>query len=324
MSMQPGMGNSTSLERLLEKAGTCLLAWLVVAAISFAGCAGQNAIRPDLDRAAVATETVAVAGVETRATATPTAAPPSPTSSPLPPAKPATPTRPATSSLNPPAAPSGLEPTAAPTATPPTLPTPSPTPTPVPTSSVVPGWLTYENDLLGYSFSYPPEAEIGAQGVGGFPPEELPENMTTEAYLEYLQSIYPGGLCVSVQYKRGFLTVFPRGETGVARYVGGCGITGVGDYTIENWEEVITIDGGSHTASGHKLYIWETDQLEEEFYILLDINGNLRIDFGVHWRSTTPKSGQGQLSEQEYNEIRETLLQILASFRFFPPQTGDG
>ena len=210
-----------------------------------------------------------------------------------------------------------------PTATPPILSTPSPTPAPVPTSSIVPGWLTYENDLLGYSFSYPPEAETSDRGVGGFPPEELPENMTTEEYLEYLQSIYPGGLCVSVRYKRGFLTVFPRGDTGVARYVGGCGITGVGDYTIEDREEVVTINGQSYTVIGSRLYKWQTNQLEQEFYILLDVNGNLRIDFGVHWRSTTPRSGQEQLSEQEYNEIRETLLQILASFRFFAPQTGD-
>lgn len=209
-------------------------------------------------------------------------------------------------------------------ATPPNLSTPSPMPTPVPTSGIVPGWLTYENDLLGYSFSYPPEAKFSVRGVGGFPPEELPENMTTEEYLEYLQSIYPGGLCVSVQYKRGFLTVFPRGETGVARYVGGCGITGVGDYTIEPREELITINGQPYTVTGHRLYKWQTNQLEEEFYILTDINGNLRIDFGTHWGITTPRSGQQQLTEQEYNEIHETLLQILASFRFFPPQTDGG
>ncbi len=215
------------------------------------------------------------------------------------------------------------EPTAEITIVPLTL-TRKPTTTPVPTSSVVPGWLTYENDLVGYSFSYPPEAEINARGIDGFPTEELPEDTTTEEYSDYLQSVYPGDLCVSVRYKRGFLTVFPRGETGIARYVGACGITNVGDLPIERQEEVVTIDGQPFPAVRQRQHRTQTNQLEKEFYILLDVNDNLRIDFGVHWKSTTPRSGQQQLSEQEYDEIRGTLLQILDSFRFYPSQTVNG
>lgn len=309
MSMQPGMANSTSLERLLGKARTRLLELHVVAVISITGCAGQNASQPALDRAAVATETVAVAGVETRATATPTTAPP-------PPVKPDAPTRPATSSLNPPADPAGLEPTATPTATPPT---PSPTPTPIPTSSIIPGWLTYENKFLGYSFSYPPEGTIGHHGTTEIPPENV---TTRREYLAWEETVTPNNLCVGVSYKTGFVTVGPMDET-LSLYASPCGITGIGDYTIENWEEDITIDGRAYTAGGYKLYIWETDQLVSEFYILLDVNDNLRIDFGVD-KMGASQSGQPEVSEQEFNEIRETLLQILASFRFFAPQASGG
>lgn len=207
------------------------------------------------------------------------------------------------------------EATASPTATPPT---PSPTPTPVPTSSVVPGWLTYENEFLGYSFSYPPEGTIGHHGTTEIPPENV---TTRREYLAWEETVTPNNLCVGVSYKTGFVTVGPMDET-LSLYASPCGITGIGDYTIENWEEDITIDGRPYTAGGYRLYIWETDQLVSEFHILLDVNDSLRIDFGIHKMGAT-RSGQPEVSEQEFNEIRETLLQILASFRFFAPQTGD-
>ena len=71
------------------------------------------------------------------------------------------------------------EPAATATATPPT---PSPTVTPIPTSAEVDGWLVYENDFLGYRFSYPPEARLRVQGFTGFPMDELPANLTVEEY----------------------------------------------------------------------------------------------------------------------------------------------
>ncbi len=71
-----------------------------------------------------------------------------------------------------------------------------------------------------------------------------------------------------------------------------------------------------------RLYIWQTDQLEHEYYLLRDFNGRLSIDFGLSMRGA-PRSGQRDLTEAEINEVREILLQIVASFRFFPPQTGD-
>ena len=61
-----------------------------------------------------------------------------------------------------------------------TLPTPTlpaPTVTPIPTSTEVDGWLIYENDFLGYRFSYPPEATISHHGTTVEPPEDITSNV---------------------------------------------------------------------------------------------------------------------------------------------------
>ena len=162
----------------------------------------------------------------------------------------------------------------------------------MPTSTEVEGWLVYENDFLGYRFSYPPEARISHHGGTGD----------------------PDNLCVTVNYTTGFVTVGPAGEP-LAGYASPCGITGIGDYTIEEWEEVVTINGQSYTVNAMRLYIWQTDQLEHEYYLLRDFDNNLNIDFGLSMRGA-PRSGQQDLTEAEFNKLREVLLQIVASFRF--------
>ncbi len=215
-----------------------------------------------------------------------TLASPSPTPSPPAITKPSTPTRSAVSISNTPTAAAGLGPTA----------TPLLTAVPMPTSTDIEGWLVYQNDFLGYRFSYPPEARISHHGGTG----------------------YPDDLCVTVTYKTGFVTVGPADEP-LSGYASPCGITGIGDYTIEEWEEVVTINGQSYTANAMRLYLWQTDQLEHEYYLLRDFNNDLNIDFRLSIRGA-PRSGQQDLTEAEFNEIRETLLQILASFRFFSPQ----
>jgi hypothetical protein len=207
-----------------------------------------------------------------------------------------------------PTSPIQLEPTATATIAPPTL---TQTTTPAPTSSVVPGWLTYENDFLGYSFSHPPEATIRHHGTTVEPPVDI---TSWSEYLAWVQTVYPNDLCVGVGYKTGFVAVSPADET-LAGYASPCGITGVGDYDIENWQEDVLIDGRPYTASGHRLYNRQTQALEQEFYILLDVNDELRIDFGAS-KMGTPRSSQQTLSEQEFNETLETLRQIVASLHF--------
>jgi hypothetical protein len=155
----------------------------------------------------------------------------------------------------------------------------------MPTSAEVDGWLVHENDLVGYRFSYPPEATINRTGTPG----DFDD------------------LCSGVRYKTGFVAVFPRDVT--------CGITGIGDQRIEQWQEAVTIGGETYMASAYRLYTLKTDQFESEFYIVLDVNGNLRIDFGVD-KLGAPRSGQAVVSEAEFNEVRETILRIVESFRF--------
>jgi hypothetical protein len=64
---------------------------------------------------------------------------------------------------------------------------------------------------------------------------------------------------------------------------------------------------GSHEPCG--------TQFDHEYYILLDVNDKLRIDFGVSMKGA-PGSAQQDVTEQEFNEVRETLRQIVASLRF--------
>ena len=277
-----------------------LFALLIYFFLASAGCATQ--VGPEAGPTTAPATTHAPTAVITQADT-----PPAATATATLLAPPRTP-RPTAVSSDGPTSPLQPEATATATATPPT---PSPPPTPVPTSSVVPGWLTYQNEFLGYSFSYPPEATIGHHGTT----EEPPENITTRReYLAWLQTVTPNNLCVGVGYKTGFVTVGPADDP-LSLYASPCGITGIGDYTIEEWEEVVTINGQPYTANAMRLYIWQTDQLEHEYYLLRDFNGSLSIDFGLSMQGAS-NSAQGKLTEAELNEIRETLLQILASFRF--------
>lgn len=40
----------------------------------------------------------------------------------------------------------------------------------------------YENAFYGYQFSYPPEANVGIEGVIDFPWDEKPENLSYDAF----------------------------------------------------------------------------------------------------------------------------------------------
>lgn len=269
----------------------CLSALLICLLPVSVGCATQVSQESGPTTAPTATlsPTAVIAQADTppAASATATRLAPSPTP------------RPTAVSSGGPTSPLQPEATATPTTTPPTPSTPSPTVTAMPTSTEVEGWIVYENDLLGYRFSYPPDATSSPSSATGSPDD----------------------LCVGVRYQTGFMVVFPLAEREEDRLT--CGITGIGDQRIEQWLEPITIDGESYTASVYRLYTLQTDQFESEFYIVLNVNGNLKIDFGVD-KLGAPRSGQQELSEQEFNEVRETVLQIVDSFRFFPPQTGDG
>lgn len=194
------------------------------------------------------------------------------------------------------------EPTAEITIVPLTL-TRKPTATPVPTSSVVPGWLTYENNFLGYRFSYPPEAHLRIQPITGFPPDEQPKNMTSDEYLEYLQTIYPDGLCVGVTYQAAFITFVPSSER-LEDYIHPCGITGTGDaHEFRNEEQSFIIDGRQVTGMTTRLFGSEGNWRDE--FTILEVSDELEIHYG----------STGNITHEKFLTAQETVLQIIMSLR---------
>jgi hypothetical protein len=162
------------------------------------------------------------------------------------------------------------------------------------------GWHTYENEFLGYRFSYPPEARVRIQGLTGFPLDELPEEMTVEAYQTQLEATYPDDLCVSVGYQNSFITFVPAAEAG-GRYTVPCGVTGVGDDDLVEVTETFLIDGRPCTAGGLEFYregVWQG-----VFYFL-----PLTEHISVHY-------GKSQGSQALFLDAQETLRQIISSFR---------
>lgn len=194
-----------------------------------------------------------------------------------------------------------VEPTPSPRPTP--LPV-SPTPAPIPTSDVVAGWLQYENDFYSYRFSYPPEATISTRGVDSFPTGELPEDMSFNEYIAELHRRYPDDICVGVQVIAGFIAIAAPPDQG-SQYTGPCGVSGVGAYDVISKSETILIDGRAYVAEG-----WEARERDEaatwhnEFF-RIDLDDGIRITYGSSAGAT----------QDEYLAAKETLLQILASFR---------
>lgn len=176
-------------------------------------------------------------------------------------------------------------------------------PTPLSTSDILAGWWLYENNFFGYHFSYPPEATIWTQGVTGVPIDDLPENMTPTEYLQQLEASYPDNICVGVQYKLGFVTFRPSDEAG-GKYTVPCGVTGVGFIDVQPITETVTIYQHPYIARGWVVH--EPDEAatwHSQFYFITLGDGT-----AIHY-------GSLQGSQEQFMEIKETLLQIVTSFR---------
>jgi hypothetical protein len=113
-----------------------------------------------------------------------------------------------------------------------------------------------------------------------------------------------------VQYGSGFVAFVPSDEIG-GKYTVPCGVTGVGDYDIVDVVETVLIDGEPYTASGFRLYERENEGWRGEYYIL-PFNDRIAIHFGSRDRVGSVHN----TTQEEFLNVKETLLQILSSFRF--------
>jgi len=214
-------------------------------------------------------------------------------------------------------APAGVPtPTTAPLATeaatqPPPPPAATDTLVPVGPATAIPGWLTYTNAFLGYQFDYPPEAVITAEGVTGYPTEELPAGMTPDQFFAKLEATYPDQLCVNVQLPVGFLTIGAPQERG-GKYSSPCGVSGIGAYTIVNKTEAVVVGDQNHTAGGMEIYDPQQNNVFKAEIYYLTLGDGTRFNYGADWLM------EGR-SHDDYLPYREVLLRMMASYRPLAP-----
>lgn len=185
---------------------------------------------------------------------------------------------------------------------------PPPTPTlistiAIPTSSLVEGWLVYQNPIYNYEFSYPIGTTLKISSVDGFP-GELPVGITLEDYLHQLQEKF-GDLCVIAIYREGFLLIqAPAGQDYVL-----CGGFGVGADVVVEKSELVSINGKIYPARGWELYKQEGDNtiLYSEFFFV-DIEDGTHFAYGANLESAPEKF-------DDYLAVKEILLRMLASYR---------
>lgn len=176
------------------------------------------------------------------------------------------------------------------------------------------GWNTYENSRHGYIFQYPPTAELEEIGPQGFQADEnglpiggLPEGVTLDTYLAYLEKTFGNNLCVGIKYSLGYIYISAP-ENVVARYAI-CDRTGVGVAEIIPKEEQITIAGMTLTASGMEVKgEGEMLAMHNETMVVNLPNGT-RIEYGA-----VPR--QDATYEDYLMKSKGMILQILETFEF--------
>ena len=199
-----------------------------------------------------------------------------------------------------------VAPTDAPTELPPTQ-TLVPTEPPGPTA--IPGWLTYHNGMIGYSFDYPPEAVFTTTGVNGFPSEELPAGLEPGQYFATLEAIYTEPLCAGIELAAASFVLWAPQEEG-GRYSGPCGVTGIGVYDIRKDQSPITIDGEALSLGITRLYEVGTEVLVDEFGTV-SLSDGTRFTFVGTWRDRG-------LTYEDFLEDRAIVLQVMSSYRSDP------
>ena len=184
---------------------------------------------------------------------------------------------------------------------------PAPTATPTPDPDTL---LTYQNDFYGYRLQYPAKVQLGASGVSAIPGEEYDESRTLEAQLEEATARYPADICVTLQYRSGFIAITAPWEGG-GKYGIACGRTGIGAYDVQPITKTVTVGGLPYLVSGWAVFEQdESADWRSEFFSFTLENG-VSIQFG---------GGSGPGSESGYRESTEpVLLDILASLEQIEP-----
>lgn len=168
------------------------------------------------------------------------------------------------------------------------------------------GWLTYRNEMLGYAFDYPAEAELVTVGVIGYPTDELPAGLEPGQYVPTLEAAYPEALCAGIRYGTAYLYVGAPEERG-GKYSMPCGISGVGSYELRPTEEAITIGTAALTADGTQVYSLDDGSFVYEFFVVR-LN-DFRYNYGGDWT----RAGTTQAA---YLADKAVVQQVLASWRW--------
>jgi hypothetical protein len=191
---------------------------------------------------------------------------------------------------------------------PPVVSTPvdTPTPPPPPTSTAPPGWLTYRNEMLGYEFDYPAQAQLIAVGVTGYPTDELPAGVEPGQYIATLEASYPEALCAGIEFGTAYLYVGAPESLG-GKYSTPCGISGVGASELRSFEEPVVIGGETVTASGDRGYSLTVGTFL--FEILFVGWREFRFNYGGDWDSPG-------VTLEDYLVDKAVIEQVLASWRW--------
>ncbi len=195
--------------------------------------------------------------------------------------------------------------------------TPTPTPSPAvaqpsPTSEPTPevadeyeGWLTYTNDVYGYEFRYPPEAEVWEAPMEQFslPTEEYEAGVTQQDVYQR----YTGKVCINVRYEPGGISILASADES-SLYIH-CGRTSRA-YEGPDRQETLIIDGGTYTAEGFEeqgpgeILNYHNEMLH------VYLEDGTRIEYG--------SGGSETATFEDYLQIRDQLLKIVQSYRKLP------
>ncbi len=177
--------------------------------------------------------------------------------------------------------------------------------TPTLSSSTSEGWKTYTNGVYKYQFKYPPGARISEAEKSSFSlrAEEVNQGITVED----VYAKYTGKICISVQYRLGYVNISAPPNKYFAYVI--CGRTGVGAYTVTSKEEVVVIDGKTYTAKGYEVKGPGNtlDYHNETFTVTLE--DGTTIEYGA---LPTEKA-----TFEDYLTIKGELLKIVESFSSF-------